>query len=137
MARKTVRVEIPVNSPEELIKLGQSIMAKYQADGAASSLNADKMTKLAAALAVAAPQNQAAKDADAVAQKARQTRDVALGIADGQTAYTKDTALNLVTYVRDQMLINEEGSEEGLSAYGFNVVVGSAKNPKAAVAAAK
>jgi hypothetical protein len=137
MARKTVRVDIPTGSPDDLIKLGQAIEAKHQKDGAASPLDADKMTKLAAALAIADPQNQAAKDADAVAQKARQVRDQALGMADGQTAYTKDTAMNLVTYARDQLLVTNEGAEEALTAYGFNVVVGSAKNPTPAPAKAK
>jgi hypothetical protein len=139
MARKTVRVDIPTGSPDEFISLGQSIMAKHTSDGATSPLDAGKMIKLAAALAVAVPQNQAAKDADAVAQNARQVRDGdgALGIADGQTAYTKDTALNLITYARDQLLVTDEGSEEALTAYGFNVVVGSAKSPTPAASKAK
>ena len=104
MARKTVRVDVPTSSPESLISLGQAILKKHTADGDASPLDKDKMTKLAADLAIAVPQNQSAKDADAVAQKARQTRDQALGTADGQTAYTKDTALNLITYARDLLL---------------------------------
>jgi hypothetical protein len=137
MARKTVRVDIPTGSPDEFISLGQSIVAKHTSDGASSPLDAGKMTKLAAALAIAVPQNQAAKDADAVAQNARQVRDGALGIADGQTAYTKDTALNLITYARDQLLVTDEGSEEALTAYGFNVVVGSAKSPTPAASKAK
>jgi len=70
-----------------------------------------------------------------VAQKARQVRDQALGTADGQTAYTKDTALNLITYARDLLLVEDEGQEEALTAYGFNVVVGSAKNPTPAAKA--
>lgn len=99
------------------------------AGGADSPLDAAKMSKLAVALAIAVAQNKTAKDADAVAQKARQTRDQSLGTADGQTAYTKDTVLNLVTYARDLLLVESEGEEESLSGYGFNVVVGSAKNP--------
>jgi len=137
MARKTVRVDVPTSSPESLISLGQSILKKHTADGDASPLDNDKMAKLSAAIAIAVPQNQAAKDADAVAQKARQTRDQALGTADGQTAYTKDTALNLITYARDLLLVEDEGQEEALSAYGFNVVIGSAKNPTPAPAKAK
>ena len=137
MARKTVRVDIPTGSPETLMSLSQSILKKHAADGDASPLDNDKMTKLSASLAVAVPQNQAALDADAVAQKARQTRDQALGVADGQTVYTKDTAMNLVTYARDLLLVENEGQEEALTAYGFNVVVGSAKSPTPAPAKAK
>ena len=129
MARKTVRVDIPTGSPETLMSLSQSILKKHTADGDASPLDNDKMVKLGAALGIAVPQNQAALDADGVAQKARQVRDQALGVADGQTVYTKDTALNLVTYARDELLVENEGQEEALTGYGFNVVVGSAKNP--------
>ena len=137
MARKTVRVDIPTSSPETLMSLGQSIVKKHTADGDASPLDNDKMTKLGAALGIAVPQNQAALDADGVAQKARQLRDQALGVADGQTVYTKDTGLNLVTYARDLLLVENEGQEEALTAYGFNVVVGSAKNPTATPPKAK
>lgn len=137
MARKTVRVDIPTGSPETLIKLGQDILKKHGVEGSASPLDNAKMTKLGTALTAAAQQNEEAKDADAVAQNARQVRDGVLGVADGQTAYTKDTALNLITYVRDQLLLTNEGAEEALTAYGFNVVVGSAKNPTPAAAKAK
>ncbi len=121
-----------MSSPEPLINLGQAVLRKHTADGNSSPLNKDKMAKLAAALAIAVPQNQAAKDADAAAQKARQLRDEALGMAAGQTAYSKDTAINLITYARDLLLAEFEGQEESLSGYGFSVVVGSAKSPKPA-----
>ena len=137
MARKTVRVDVPTSSPEALISLGQAILKKHTADGDASPLDNDKMVRLQAALNIAVPQNQAALDADGVAQTARQVRDQALGVADGQTVYTKDTGLNLVTYARDELLVENEGQEEALTAYGFNVVVGSAKNPTPAPAKAK
>jgi hypothetical protein len=137
MARKTVRVDVPTNKPNSLITLGQSIMLKHTKDGAASPLDKDKMAKLAAVLAIAVPQNQAAKDADGVAQKARQVRDGAMGTADGQTASTMDTGLNLINYARDQLLLTNEGAEEALTGYGFDVVVGSAKAPKPAAPKAK
>jgi hypothetical protein len=120
---------MPTGSPDDLIKLGSDIVAKHTRDASTSPLDTQKMTKLAAALAIAGPQNQAAKDADAVAQKARQVRDTTMGLADGQNATTKDTGLNLIAYARDQLLVSNEGTEEALQAYGFNVVVGSAKTP--------
>lgn len=137
MSRKTVRVDLPTGSPDDLIALGNAIVAKHNKDGAASPLDPAKVTKLAAALGIAGPENQAAKDADATAQKARQTRDVALGLADGQNATTRDTALNLITYARDQLLVSNEGTEQALEAYGFTVVVGSAKTPTRASAKPK
>lgn len=130
MARKTVKVEIPASKPDDLIKLGQAILTKHTEEGANSPLDTKKMTTLAGQVGLAAQRNQDAKDADAVAQKARQDRDNALGMADGQNASTKDTALNLIMYARAQLLIANEGVEEALSAYGFDVQVGSAKAPQ-------
>jgi hypothetical protein len=129
MSRKTVRVDIPTGSPDDMIVLGKKIKEKHDKDGAASQLDTKKMTALGVALGLAESKNKDAKDADAAAQLARQARDLALGVANGQSAQTKDTALNLVTYARDQLLINNEGTEEALSGYGFNVVIGSAKSP--------
>ena len=136
MSRKTVRVDIPTGSPDDLLTLGLKIKAKHDKDGAASPLDAKKMTVLRAALAIAGPKHQEAKDADGVAQAARQVRDSALGVAGGQNVNTKDTALNLITYERDQLLLSNDGNEEALTGYGFNVVVGAAK-ARAAKPAAK
>lgn len=129
MARKTVRVDIPDGKPDDLLALGQSIFDKHTKDGEASPLDKDKMIGLGAALGIATPQHKAARDADAVAQKARQVRDVAMGTADGQNAQTPNTVLNLTTYARDELLLTNAGVEEGLTAYGFKVVIGSAKSP--------
>ena len=57
-------------------------------------------------------------------------------VKDLKQAY-KDTGLNLITYARDLLLVQNEGEEESLQAYGFNVVVGSAKSPTPAAAKAK
>ena len=130
MARKTVRVDVPSSCPDDLIVLAQKILAKNTSDGTKSPLPAEKIAALQAATTAADTTNASAKDFDAQAQAARQQRDQSLGVADGQTAYTAGTVLNLVTYVRDMLLLTMEGNEEGLSAYGFNVVVGSAKTPQ-------
>ena len=129
MARKTVRVELPSNKPDDFIKLGRNIHAKHVADGPASKLDPAKMDALKALLDLAEPKNSQAKQLDGQAQTLRQARDTSLGTADGQNAQTPGTGLNLVTYARDQLLLSEAGNEEALSLWGFNVFVGSAKNP--------
>ena len=125
--RKTVRVELPTSSPDDFLVLIQAIIAKHTKDGAGSPLDAKKMATLSALCAAATAKNQEAKTADAAAQQARQMRDTALGLAKSQTTQTPDTGLALATYVRDQLLLTYKGTEEALSAYGFEVVVGSAK----------
>jgi len=132
MARKTVRVDIPSGRPEALIMLAKRICDQHNANGAKSPLDAAKLSALQALVNTAETTNSSAKSFNAQAQTARQTRDQSLGIADGQTAYSPNTALNIITYVRDQLLLSLEGDEESLGNYGFNVVVGSAKVPQRA-----
>ncbi|MBI3876541.1 MAG: hypothetical protein HY300_11435 [Verrucomicrobia bacterium] len=129
MARKTVKVDLPSNSPDDFIKLAKNLHDKHVADGDASPLDVDKMTLLGAATTPADSKNKTAKQLDAQAQTLRQERDGLLGTADGQTAETPGTMLNLLTYARDELLVKYRGTEEKLSEYGFNVLVGSAKGP--------
>ena len=129
MSRKTVRIELPDGRPDDLIILGKKLTDKHTELGASSPLDETRMTKLAAALGIADQNNDAAKAADGAAQKARQVRDTALGMASGQNAQTKDTVLYLVTKSRDELLLAHEDNEEALTEYGFTVVVGTAKAP--------
>lgn len=129
MSRKTVRIELPDGSPDDLIILGKKLTDKHAELGADSPLDETRMTKLAAALGIASQNNDAAKAADGVAQKARLARDTALGMAPGQNAQTKDTVLKLVAKSRDELLLAHEDNEEALTEYGFTVVVGTAKAP--------
>ena len=129
MARKTVRINVPNNRPDALLKLGRKVSDKHSELGANSPLHTGKMTDLGTAITAAEAQHKAAKDFEAKAQAAYQERDRLLGVADGQTIQTPKTGLNLITYARDQLLIAHAGNEEMLTGYGFDVVVGSAKNP--------
>lgn len=135
MARKTVRVDIPSGRPGDMIVLARKICNQHTAVGDKSPLDAGKMATLQALVTAAEATNSNAQDLDAQAQTARQARDQSLGIADGQTAYSPNTALNIITYVRDQLLVSMEGDEEALGSYGFDVVVGTAKMPQRAAKA--
>lgn len=129
MSRRTVRIEIPTGSPDDLIKLCQDFLTKNTADGESSALDAAKVAVLAAKTTPAGTKNASAKQFDAQAQTLRQDRDTLLGLADGQTAETPGTALNALVYLRDQLELKYRGSEETLGQYGFKVVIGSAKSP--------
>lgn len=129
MARRTIRVEIPTGKPDDIIALAKDVHTKHAADGVDSPLDTDMMATLNTKTTSADTKNASAKQHDAQAQALRQDRDTLLGLADGQTADTPDTALNLLTYTRDALLLKYRGSEEKLSEYGFNVVIGSAKSP--------
>jgi hypothetical protein len=129
MARITVRVDLPTGNPEKLIKLAQKISAKHLSDLPNSPLNVEEMTKLAAAAGLAETAHSESEKHNGLAQSYRQARDSGLGIADGQTIRTPETALNLIAHARDQLLVKYEGLEEKLTEYGFDVVIGTAKSP--------
>ena len=127
MARKTVRVEVPNKRPDELLQLANDILAKHRGDAQASQLDSDAMTTFRNTVIAATDNNTAAKQHDAQAQTLRQQRDTLLGMAAGQTAVTPGTVLYQITDVRDLLLAKNRGNEEALAAYGFHVVVGTAK----------
>ena len=135
MARRTIRVDVPYRNPEKFLELAQSIL-KYYADNQNEKLDAAKIHKLTELTGLAASNHTDSKNMDAQAQVARQRRDTALGVADGQSATTPDTILNLVNYVRDELLLQYAGNEEVLQQYGFDIVIGTAKSPSRNHAAA-
>jgi hypothetical protein len=112
-----------------LNQLGQNILTASGLHSQNNPLDPAKLAKLKAAVDSAITNNNTARTLDAQAQVARQKRDTSLGIAKGQNASTPDTVLNLVTYVRDQLLLVNEGNEEVLGEYGFNIVIGTARSP--------
>ncbi len=134
MSRKTVRVDMHKGSPEALLRLANDIVAKHIGDGASSPLSQAKLSRLQELVNAANAANADARNHDAEAQARRQQRDNVLGLAPGQTAVSRDTVLNLVSYVRDYLRIHSEGHEDTLEKYGFGVVVGSAKTPRRAAA---
>ena len=133
MARKTIRVEIPVKKPNEFSKLLKKISEQHTTLGNASPLannlkvdmndfenkrnNADQ--KRSDAEKLRAQSEQAMKEAQTI-----------YGTAKGQTINTPGTLYNMVGIIRDILLVTYKDNEEELSKWGFNVVIGQARSPK-------
>lgn len=133
MARKTIRVDIPAKQPNDFSKLLADIWAKHTALGGNSPLinfpkvnmttyntlrgNAD--TKRAQAIAL-----------HQQAENVNEQADLIFGRGKGQSAQTPNTLYNMITLIRDLLLVQNAGNEEALSEWGFKVVVGTAKSPK-------
>lgn len=124
-----MRIEVPASKPEVLLQLSKEVLAEHVALGAGSPLDPANVAKLQSAVSLADSNNTDAKQHAAQASSAFQSRDVALGIADGQTVTTPDTVLFHVTGMRDALLTAYRGNEEKLGEFGFKVVVGTAKSP--------
>src|SRR5437870_2682071 len=76
MSRKTVRVEVPVDSPEKMVKLGETAVAEHTDLGETSPLDKAKMNKLSALIAPTKQAQANMADHEAKAQTFRQARDL-------------------------------------------------------------
>ena len=127
--KKTIRVEIPISSPDESNKLSEYIATKIKELGDKSPIDKETANLLTELAKKQREKRNESNKLHAQAQAATQDADIALGIADGQNVNTPDTMYNVITLIRDILLVKYRGREEMLSEFGFNVVVGSAKSP--------
>lgn len=133
MARKTVRVSVPKDSPEDFLKLLGSVLKKHKQLGDKSPLK--NLTKVnlkdyEAGLVSVEQQRQKSEELRQQSENLMQQAYTTLGIAKGQTASTPNTLYSALLTIRDYLLALNRGEEEALSEWGFNVVVGTAKSPK-------
>ena len=126
MARKTVRVDVPINSPDAMIKLAEDIKKQHDKPTANSPLKAERVEAMGERSASAKTKRAKADELEAEAGQLRNEADTLIGTAPGQTSETLNTLHNDITGFRDALLVENRGNEEALSQYGFNVVVGTA-----------
>lgn len=129
MARKTIRVDMPVGKPEELMGLLKSILEKYEKDPKTSPLKSLNMTDFTAKTNLAAITRKDAKRLSEQSQAMYGESEQLMGIAPGQSRQSEGTLLYLLTMVRDQLLLTYRGNEDKLAEYGFKVSIGTAVNP--------
>lgn len=120
MARKNVKVVIPTNA-DELIELGEGIIAKHTADGAGSPLSGLDMTAFTTRVTDAETQNSLQKQLRRDAELATESRDGLLGRHKDQNVNSDGTVLNMVSRVRDMLLGLYKGNEQQLGLWGFDV----------------
>jgi hypothetical protein len=133
MARTTVRVDVPVGRPDDLVALIDAITKESDRLNAvtanSSPVPAAMITALKAASVSAKADRISAKDHDRQAQLLFEKANTTLGIAKGQSVRSEGTGLNLIAKARDLLLALNMGKENALEPFGFTVVVGSAAAP--------
>ena len=129
MARKTIKIELPVGSPDEMLSLAEGIVAHHTELGAEAKLDSAEVTELKANSTLAKAKRK--KSAELKAQAATLDDEAAalIGIAPGQDAQTEGTILYRVVGFRDELLTEHRGNEQTLGEYGFNITIGTAKTP--------
>lgn len=130
MARTTTRVNIPTNSPDEMIKLGTSIQEEHVEAGDKSPVAGMKMTEFGQMIADAAAKRAEAAKLAARAEALNGEAARIIGIAKGQTSKTEGTLYYEICKARDLLLVVHRGMENNLEPWGFKVVVGTAAAPR-------
>lgn len=132
MARKTVRVPIPIDKPDAFSKLCKNILEKNAELGNSSPLKTfpkfnqvDFNGKLIEGDANRTQSEKLREQAEAKMEQAR----IYYGTAKGQSVNTPNTLYNYVDVIKNYLLSYYSGAEEKLSEFGFHVVIGSAKSP--------
>jgi hypothetical protein len=134
MARKTVRINVPLGNPDDLVSLAETIHAKHAELKDKSPLKALTeldMDAFGDNVTEAEEQRTNAKDFERKAQEANGRAAGLIGVGPGHNQNTKGTLLFGVTQIRDFLSAVNKGNEEALSGWGFDVVVGQAKSRKA------
>lgn len=132
MARKTIKVEIPVKKPEAYSKLLNKILEKHTALGASSPLTGDPdidMTVFGNKLTAANDKRKESEDLREQSQKLMEQANNIYGSGKGQTVSTEGTLYYMADVIRTALLKKYKNNEEALSEFGFDVVVGQAKSP--------
>ena len=130
MARKNVRVDLHLGKPDVLVKLLKKVNEKHIALGTDSPLKQFDMTDFDTKLKEAELKRESSKDLRAQSESLMEAANAILGVEVGQNSRTKGTLYNYLKSFRDMLLILNEGNEEELSTWGFDVVVSSSHSPR-------
>jgi hypothetical protein len=129
MSRKTVRIELPVGYTKSMLALFQSIIKQHKKLGASSPITDGivKITAFEQRTTQAVNLQTEIEELQSVLTQKISERDTLLGTADGQNSNTAGTLYFETLQIRDFLLAVSRGNEQALEAWGFNVVVGTAK----------
>lgn len=126
MARRVVRVTVPLRSVDKVIQLTEDILQRHAVLGASSPLNGQLDT---VALTDLLDRARTARNTFVLANAAKQALNekasTLIGSAKGQTAQTPDTLRWYIGKVCNFLKFHYKGNEEQASLWGFRVTVGS------------
>ena len=121
MARKDVKVKLPIKQLDVFIKLCERIKEKHEELGADSHLDDAVMTDLSAKLSTAKSKRELSKELRAQSEALMQESVNLIGRGKGQTSKTPGTLYYHLTGVRDKLLLHYRDIEESVSEFGFDV----------------
>ena len=123
MAKKIVRIDIPKDNTNEFLKLCHKIDEKHTADNANSPLNEFDMVDFILKKNNARTLKKDAKKLHSDGKWLNNEAKMLIGSAKGQTIRTEGTIYNVITLIRDRLLITHRINPENLNQWGFKVVI--------------
>ncbi len=129
MAQNSFRVPLPQNF-DEILELATNIQTKHLADDVNSPLRILDMAAFASKLTEGSTFNTQAKDLRRQSEEATETRNLTLGIKDGQLSDTPGSVRYYVTAARDVLQGLFRGQERKLGDWGFEVDSSSSASNK-------
>jgi len=121
--KTSVKVDVSVHKPDELITLGDDIWKKHIELGEKSPLNGLNMETFVDNLNVAKAKRADAKRLHDQAELLNQQAGLSLGTDSTQNSKTTGTVYSTISSVRGILLGLYKGQEKKLSEWGFDVVI--------------
>ena len=123
MSKKNIRIKIPWGKPDALLALAEKVETQYLNGGDKNAMGNIDMETFIATLERARETRYAAIKMHASAKAMMQESLSLLGIDKGQTKRDFGTIYQLLTMIRDQLLVSFFNHEEKLTEYGFKPVI--------------
>lgn len=123
MGKRNIKIEIPESRPDDLMHLGEDIIAKHNALGGDSPLDNGKITAMGTGITGARAKKIEADGKHASAEKINEQMRNKLGIDKGQNSRTKGTPYHHILGMRDDLLYDNKANEQALEEYGYTVVI--------------
>ena len=125
MPARNVRVDIPISSPLKMENLGDAILERHNELGPGAPLNTPEidMGAYETVHTLFTEKFNLSNGHHAQGEALTQQANVALGVAPEQNKDTPGTIYYHDLRIRNHLLLVNEGTEEELSTYGFNVVI--------------
>ena len=124
MAKDNLRIEIPIDRPDDFLDLCNSVSQKHNDDPATSPLDPAMMATFESNRASAQTHRATARQQHNLGEERLGASRAAMGFARHQNAKSPGTLNNIVLQVRDLLNVVNRQNPEATSLWGFDVVIG-------------
>jgi len=123
MAKKNIRVKMPVHSPLKFLQLGKRIFSEHKNLGDDSPLKHLDMTGFENKVTEADEKRTESKSLRAQSESLMEQARTIMGLKPDQSSQTPDTIYNFMTYIKNYLLVYYHGNEGALAEWGFDVTI--------------